>query len=197
MPANFALEEFESPAAPQADEAPTAPDNGPDMLEAYESGYKSGWDDASAAMDQEKSKVGAELARNLRDLGFTYHEARSNTIKAMEALLEELVEKVLPQAMSDLLARQIIEDIMSQADAILDAPVQVVVSPAEADMVRDMLPDTLTMPVEVLAEPTQALGQAYLKFAKSEHRIDLAGVLDRMQTALKAMSQANKERTTG
>ncbi|MEN8837451.1 MAG: flagellar biosynthesis protein, partial [Celeribacter marinus] len=43
----------------------------------YEAGYKAGWDDAIAADESVRTKIGAELERNLQDLGFTFHEARS------------------------------------------------------------------------------------------------------------------------
>jgi hypothetical protein len=61
------------------------------------SGYRSGWDDCLAAEQDTRARVGAELASNLADLGFTYHEARAQLLAETEALLEAYLPQGLPR----------------------------------------------------------------------------------------------------
>ena len=49
---------------------------------SYETGYSAGWDDAVRAETEAHKRISAEFARNLQDLGFTFHEARAHVIPA-------------------------------------------------------------------------------------------------------------------
>ncbi len=73
-------------------------------LASYEQGYKAGWDDAAAALAEDQTRIRADLARNLQQLSFTYQEARSHILKAVEPLLEEMVGRLLPDMARETLA---------------------------------------------------------------------------------------------
>ena len=60
-------------------------------LEAFEKGYQAGWDDSSIAHQTEREKVSSELAQNLQDMSFTYHEAYAKLSLAMKPLLTKCV----------------------------------------------------------------------------------------------------------
>jgi flagellar assembly protein FliH len=94
-----------------------------ERLAAYESGYRSGWDDCLAAEQEAMRKVGAELARNLGDLGFTYHEARAQLMAETEALLEACFRTLLSQAAGPAVARRLADDVGELAATALDLPV--------------------------------------------------------------------------
>ncbi len=81
-------------------------------LAAYESGYTAGWEDANAAQADDRTRMTAELARNLQSLSFTYHEGRAHVLKAIEPLLGELVGRVLPEIARELLAPLVLETLM-------------------------------------------------------------------------------------
>ena len=63
-------------------------------LAAYEQGYKAGWDDAAAAQSEDQTRIRVDLARNLQQLSFTHQEARAHILKAVEPLLEEMVNRL-------------------------------------------------------------------------------------------------------
>ena len=66
-------------------------------LEAFESGYSAGWEDAlKAQFDSQTETVNAFVA-TLQDVSFGYHEARAGLIKAMQPVLSDIINKLLPE----------------------------------------------------------------------------------------------------
>jgi flagellar biosynthesis/type III secretory pathway protein FliH len=202
----LALEEFDddSPTR-QKTEAPShhsssmareaaVPDN--DMLEksrleGYESGYQAGWDDAARSQAEDQSRIGAEFARNLQDLGFTFHEARAHVMHALEPLLTGIVEKVLPRLIAETIGQTIIEELLPLASTAADAPIEVVVSPDSRPVLETMLSQTTSIPVRVVEEATLAEGQVFLRSGKAERHIDLTGAVDRIGMAINDLYELN------
>ncbi|MDJ1008258.1 MAG: flagellar biosynthesis protein [Paracoccaceae bacterium] len=189
------LENFDL-AAPQASNAPAV---APEAVEAarlqgYDEGYKTAWDDAIRKTREDGDRIGAEFARNLRDLGFTYEEARAHVLKSFEGLLTELSETFLPAVMSEAIGPVILEALGDLADEAAGAPVLIRVSPGEGDRLRGFLTAETTLPVQIVDEPSLADGQAYLKLGAEERRVDLAEPLLRVREAIRAMGAAT-ERT--
>lgn len=146
-------------------------------LEAFEQGYKAGWDDAVAAESDEQTRVEADFARNLQDLSFTYHEARGHILKSIEPLLKEMVAKVLPRLAAENLAQNIVDEVLSTANAQADVGVEVVISPANHAALEQLLQDQNGLAVTIIDEPSMGEGLAYLRFADSEKKIDLDSLL--------------------
>ncbi len=156
-----------------------------DRLAIFEDGYKSGWDDCVAAEVDEIRKVSAELARNLGDLGFTYHEARSQMLDEVETLLGAFFSAVLPRIAGSAVVLRVAEDLLDLAAEAVDAPVEIVVPPSDAETVRGMMrraPSSL--PIRLVEEPALAAGQAYLRFGRVERKYDLSDMADRLLAAL-------------
>ena len=196
MASLFRLEEFAPAEAPESAVDPLAglvPEGEVEAarLEGYDRGYRSGWDDAMAAAVEERSRLGAEFARNLQDLGFTYHEARAHVMRGVEQLLEEILTVFLPRSMRDVMARTILDELETLAAGAADAPVRVLVAPADAPALREMLDASVTMPLEVVEEATLAEGQVYLSLGEVERNIDLTATLERLSDALRAASDLN------
>jgi flagellar assembly protein FliH len=177
-------------AAPADDEAREA-----ERLAAYENGYRSGWDDCLAAEQDAMRRVGAELARNLGDLGFTYHEARAQLLAETEALLDMCFRTVLSQAAGPAVARRLVDDVAELAGSALDLPVEIVVSPGDAATVRSLLPESTTFPLTLVEEPALAEGQAYLRFGQTERVYDMAQIAERLCEAIAARTATPEERT--
>ncbi len=167
------------PAAPEVDGAGEA-----ERLAAYESGYRSGWDDCVAAERQATERIGAELARNLADLGFTYHEARTQMLAEAETFLGALFRAVLPRVAGTAVARMMVDDLLEMASGALELPVEIVVTPADAPVVARLVGEATTMPVKLVEEPALAEGQAYLRFGRAEHAYDLSDLAGRLCDAL-------------
>ncbi|EEW26574.1 FliH/SctL family protein [Rhodobacter ferrooxidans] len=142
-------------------------------LAAYEQGYSAGWDDASAAQADDQSRIGADLARNLQTLGFTYHEARMHVLRAVEPLMQEIVCRLLPDVAREALAPVVLETLMPMAENMADAPVSLVLNPAARPAVEALLEQATGLPLRIVEEPTLGEGQVYLRLGDCETRVDL------------------------
>lgn len=144
-----------------------------EKLAAYDSGYRAGWDDANAAESQDQTRIRADLARNLQSLSFTYHEARTHILKAIEPLMLQVVGRLLPEIARESLAPFVLETLMPMAEGLGDVPVKIVLSPASRAPVEALLEQATGLPVEIEEEPTLGEGQVYLKLGAAESEVDL------------------------
>ena len=144
-----------------------------EKLASYEQGYKNGWDDASAALGDEQSRIKADLARNLQTLSFTYHEARAHILKSVQPLLMQVVTQLLPEVARESLAPAVLEALMPLTEKMAEAPVTLVINPASRAAVEAVLTQATGLPVEVLEEPTLGEGQAFLRLGTVEAQVDL------------------------
>lgn len=161
-------------------------------LEGYEGGYKAGWDDATRAEAESQGRIGAEFARNLQDLGFTFHEARSHVMQALEPLLTGMVDRVLPELVSRTVGQSIIEALLPLASLAADSSIEVVVNPASRPALEPMLNDA-AVPFVLVEEPTLAEGQVFLRSGKIERHIDFTDAVDRIGAAINGLYQLNEK----
>ena len=142
-------------------------------LMAYDQGYGAGWEDAATAQSEDQTRLRADLARNLQSLGFTYQEARVHVLRAIEPLLLEMVNRLLPVLARDTLAPVVLEKLMPLAEEMAEAPVTLVLNPASRPAVEALLAQATGLPVTMLDEPSLSEGQAYLRLGASETHVDL------------------------
>lgn len=161
-------------------------------LESYEAGYKAGWDDAAQAETENQGRIGAEFARNLQDLGFTFHEARSHVMQALEPLLQGMVERVLPKLVSHTMGQKILEELLPIATDAADTPIEVVVNPSSRSALEPMLADAV-VPITLVEEPSLAEGQVFLRSGKIERHIDFVDAVDRIGAAINALYDLNEK----
>ena len=142
-------------------------------LQAYDSGYSAGWEDATAAQSSDQSQIRADLGRNLQGLSFTYQEARSHILHALEPLFENVVEKLLPDLARETLGGIVLDRLMPLADSLADAPVTLVLNPASRAAVEPLIAEATGLPLSIEEEPSLGEGQVYLRFGTNETLIDL------------------------
>ena len=196
----FQLEEFTRHAAPAEQQHPseTRP-AGPSpeevekiRLEGYEAGYKAGWDDAVQAEESEQNRIGAEFARNLQDLGFTFHEARSHVMNTLEPLLLGMVEKVLPELVSQTIGHSIVEELLPLASEVADTPIEVVIRPSCRPTLEPLLASTTAIPITLVDEPSLAEGQVFLRAGNLEKHLDFTGAIDQMGKSITDLFSLNE-----
>lgn len=167
-------------------------------LEAFEQGYKAGWDDAAAAQSEEQSRVAADFARNLQELSFTYHQARGQILSLLEPLLKEMVSKVLPRLAANNMAQTIVDEVLSAGEAQTGAEIEIVISPANRPALEQLLQTQDNLDITIIDEPSMAEGLAYLRFAQTEKQIDLESVLSGFSQSVEGFfEQQEKVATNG
>jgi flagellar assembly protein FliH len=144
-----------------------------EKLASYDNGYRAGWDDANAAQTEDQTRMKADLARNLQSLGFTYHEARTHILKAIQPLMVQVVGRLLPEIAREALAPFVLETLMPLAEGLGDAPVTLVLNPASRAAVEALLEQATGLPLTILEEPTLGEGQVYIKLGTVEAQVDL------------------------
>ena len=144
-----------------------------EKLASYDSGYRAGWDDANAAQTEDQTRMRAELARNLQTLSFSYHEARSHILKAIEPLMLQVVGRLLPEIARETLAPFVLETLMPLAEGLGDAPVTLVLNPVSRAAVEALLEQATGLPITIQEEPTLGEGQVFIKLGLAEAQVDL------------------------
>lgn len=162
-------EPVQEPVAP-----PAANADQESRLEAYEQGYRAGWEDAAAAHAEDQRRIRVDLARSLQALGFTYQEARSHVLKSLAPLMQDMVGKLLPEMAREALAPTVLETLMPLAEQLADEPVTLVVNAGDRKAIEDLLEQATGLPVTIVEEPTLGEGQAFLRLGLQEVHIDLA-----------------------
>lgn len=156
-----------------------------ERLHAFDNGYKAGWDDAAKAYTDEQASISSELGKNLQLLSFSYHEARDAILSEMEGLLRGIITKILPATLRSTLGETIFERLAEIAEQEADVPVEIVVCPENAGRVRDLVTGRVAPPLTILEEPTLGSGQAFIRFGRSETKVDLDAALRDMSDAIK------------
>jgi flagellar assembly protein FliH len=163
-------------------------------LASYDSGYAAGWEDATAAQNGDQARIGADLARNLQTLSFTYQEARSHLLRSLEPLLEAVVGRLLPELARETLGGIVLDTLMPMAEGLADAPVTLVLNPAVRPAVEPLISGATGLPILIEEETSLSEGQIYLRFGGLETRVDLDHAIAEITAALRGFfDMASKE----
>lgn len=185
----------ETPVSDESAGAPGAVDLEEERLAAYEKGYSAGWEDAASAHADEQGHIASELARNLQDLSFTFHEAQTALVQDMEAILSGLVERVFPVALRPALAELVVERTLEVARTPGQV-VEIVVAPENVDRVDHLCKGRPTPPLRVSGEPSLGAGQAFLRFGDGEEKLDLDAALAELRAAVASFASDGEASVT-
>lgn len=189
MPRPVRLETFSAaPRRQSVQEAALVPADAVEeaRLEAFEKGYKAGWDDAVAAQEDEAQRLRADVGRNLQGLSFTYHEARGHLLRGLGPLMEGICSRLLPRAAQAALGGIVCEALEPLAEEALDRPVTLVLHPEARPLVEAALSESAAPPVDFVEEPSLAPGQLHLRWDAGEQRIDLDAAVAEIAAAVAA-----------
>ncbi|KMW59024.1 ABC transporter, ATP-binding protein, flagellar [Candidatus Rhodobacter oscarellae] len=191
----LALEDFAlSEAGPlqSSDDRISTTESETARMNAYEQGYKAGWDDAVRSETEEQARIGTELARHLKEMSFGFHEARTHILKAMEPLLEELIGNLLPTLVRDSLGPRIVETLEPLIADCADSPVHIAVAPDSEALLRPHLEASGISEFDLVEEVTLSDGQAFLRVGRIERKIDLTQALEEIAKSVRALSDLNE-----
>ncbi|MCQ0091817.1 flagellar biosynthesis protein [Roseovarius sp. M141] len=146
-------------------------------LEAFESGYKAGRDDAVKAASDDSSRIAADFAANLQDMSFTFQEAQSSLLTALRPLLTGMVNSVLPRLSRQTLGARVLETLDAMAAATTNGPIEITTAPQNTTVLQKILDEQGVDNVQITAEPSLGDGQVHIRANNSEQEIDLDAVL--------------------
>lgn len=163
-------------------------------LEAFENGYRAGWDDAIKAQSDDKTRISSAFGQHLQDLSFTYHEAYGQVMNAMTPLLDELVTAVLPELARATLGQHIVEQLQNMAHEIGTLEVVVAVSPANREAISPLLEGEFSFPIQLVEDDTLADEQADIRFGHTEKQIDLGDLIASVSEAVDGFAHDNRRK---
>ena len=163
-------------------------------LEAFEEGYRAGWDDAIKAQSDDRSRISSALGQHLQDLSFTYHEAYAHVMNAMAPLLDEIGRVVLPEIARSTLGAHIMAELQRAAQEVGTLEVVIAVSPANAEAVAPLLESGFGFPVRLETDETLAEEQADIRFADSERQVDLGALIASVREAVEGFTYENRRK---
>lgn len=146
-------------------------------LDAFEKGYKAGWDDAVKAQSEDRTRISSAFGQRLMDLSFTYHEAYGQVMNALTPLLAEMTGAVLPQLARASMAQHIADQLGGLTQEIGALPVILAVAPARIETVEPLLQQDFGFPLQLEADETLSEDQADIRFGKTERQIDLGALV--------------------
>lgn len=164
-------------------------------LEAFDGGYRAGWEDAIKAQKDDHARISSDFAQNLQDLSFTYHESYGQVMNGVSPLLEDVVGKLLPGMVRETLGLHVAEQLQAMAREIGALDVLIAVAPGYADSVRPLLETDFGFPVQLVEDETLADGQADIRFAETERQIDLSGLVSDVAQAVQGFVHDNRRKT--
>jgi len=164
-----------------------------ERLAAFEKGYTAGWDDAVAAQEAEGARLRTDLAQNLQELSFTYHEAREQVLMALRPLLVDIAAKLLPTMARQTLSHMVADQLQPLAESSTSVPISILANPVSLPQIEDVLRSLSSLPLVYVPDASLGEGQVYLKFAETETRIDLDGVIGLISEAIDTYFSANQQ----
>jgi flagellar assembly protein FliH len=163
-------------------------------LEAFEGGYKAGWEDALKAQNHDKADVSTTFAQQLQDLSFTYHEAYAQVMNSVTPLLDQMVGLLLPEIARATLGHHLVEQLDAMAKEIGRMKVEIAVSPANVDTVIPLLEQDFKFPIDIVQDEALADEQAEIRFAEVEKQIDLSDLIISVKEAVAGFTHDNRRK---
>lgn len=163
-------------------------------LQAFETGYQAGWDDAVKAQNEETARISAAFGQNLQDISFTYHEAVAKLTASFEPVMSEMVLKVLPAISRESLAVHIVDQVRQLVQTTIERPVEIVVSPVNEERVKKISEDVLLEPFRIVPDASLCDEQVFIRIGSKEIEIDLASTIQEVAKSADAFFHEIKER---
>ncbi len=168
-------------------------------LSAFDKGYAAGWEDAQTALTSDRSRMEADIGRNLQALGFTFQEARMHLLRGLRPLLSAMMGRLLPELARETLGELILDVLMPRAEVTLDAPVTIVIHPRARPFLTGLLEQARGLPLTLVDDVGIGQGQVFLRFQSGEETlIDLDRAIAQIMTAVRDFfAQTDEERAYG
>lgn len=164
-----------------------------DRLEAFESGYQAGWDDAVKAQTEDARRITADLAQNLQDLQFTYEEAYSAVMQALHPLLTQMTSAILPRLAHQSLVPRIADMLQELARDQGRCSIEIAAAPDDMTRLEHLLETEPGIDAALVEDDTLGSGQIYLRFGDAEREIDLPAILDGINGAVAGFFEQHQE----
>lgn len=159
-----------------------------ERLEAFDKGYRAGWDDAIKAKSEEGNAVSDGILRALQNMSFTYHEVHAQVFSNLGPLFDEILQKTLPRVALDSLGAHIADQLAALACDVGTVQIEIAVAPGASGQVVLLVNGTSSsLPITVVESPDVPDGRADLRLGRKEFTVDLNAVTEQIAEAVHAV----------
>lgn len=167
-----------------------------DALESYDAGYKSGWADCASAEAEERSAVGADLAKNLTDAQLTYEAARRDVLAALGPFFEDVAATLLPKMAAAAVAPTVLAELGALAEGQTISKIEIHAAPSACASLEKLGETEHLAGLIVRPEPAFAEGQVSIRVGSEQRDLDMAGAADRIAAAIVGFSASAPQSKT-
>ncbi|WP_390911628.1 hypothetical protein [Pseudosulfitobacter sp. SM2401] len=167
-----------------------------EKLACFEAGFQAGWDDAVKAQCDSNTHISSDLAKNLQDTSFSYHEARSALIKSLRPLFSDITDTLLPAIARESLGAHVVEQLTDMSREALDQVIEVTIAPQNVEPIEQLLNNALPEPFVLISDQNLGEGQVFLRIGSNEREIDLEQVVSSIAAAMETFFQHAQEDVT-
>ena len=164
-----------------------------EKLASFEVGFQAGWDDALKAQSDSNSRISTDLAKNLQDTSFSYHEARAALIKSLRPLFTDVTNSLLPAVAREAMGAHIVEQLTDMSRSTLDQVIEITIAPKNVDPIEQLLNFAVPEPFVLIGDDTLNDGQVFLRIGADEREIDMEQVVTSIATTMETFFQHAQE----
>lgn len=154
-------------------------------LDAFEQGYRSGWDDCIANEQEERRRIGAGLEAAIKAIATDSEEIRQDLLLTLSPLLEQIATQLLPAAAAEAVAPRVVEELLRIAEGRATKRVELLAAPDTCPIIESLADGVEGLEIDIIPEPAMAAEQVSLRFTGQRRDIDLSDAVARMADALR------------
>lgn len=124
----------------------------------YEEGYEAGVQDALASQQAQINERIAKLVEGLDDLAFTYAEASTHILSALQNVVLDALQTILPTAANICLTDHIKKVVDQMLSVDPQAAIQILASSEDLNDLQALVAPSLKFPLNVVEVPNQPQG---------------------------------------
>ena len=121
---------------------------------------------------------------------------RNSLTGAVQTILAETLNAVLPKIARDSLGAHIREQVLVICQGALDRSIEISVAPQNESAVRSLLTDDLDEPFVLTTDPLLAPTQAVLRLGRDERELDLGRLVDGIGASISTFFETEKPEAT-
>ena len=155
---------------------------------AYEEGYKSGWDDCHSEHLKSDQAISSDLARSLREVETTYRDARSDVLSAIKPVIDTIIEQLLPKLAAGGLGAMVAHELMPHLQAASELEPELQCAANMVPVLQKLVEDRDDVSVRIRPEPSFSGGQVALRLGAEERHIDLSAAIEEIGQELSSFT---------
>lgn len=180
----LALEEFDAQEDETARHLIAEEELEAQKVQAFEQGYKAGWDDAAKASQEQQAKAETRLADQIRELDVTYSDARQQVVDSFVPVLRAFTSTVSATLCAETLSSIVEKKVASHLSSGGEQPVVLAANAQSVELLRSMLSTEDTRNFSFRVQESLSDGQTQVSFGGLEELIDVDTACEELRTLL-------------